>query len=85
MEPTMNLPAKPKRAWVLDLHLEADTREDLVELLRSMLFDSLGAGSDSSVSGGCSSGGYYTVTNDHEQTHERYVEQLEAYIAARST
>ncbi len=70
---------KPKRAWRIDMHAEADTRDALVELLKSRLFDSLGPGSNSSVSGGCSSGGYYTLTHDPTQTHDGYFAQLEAY------
>lgn len=70
---------KPRRAWRIELHAEADSRAELVELLKSMLFDSLEPGGNSSVSGGYSSGGYYTVTHDPEQTHDKYFEQLEAY------
>lgn len=70
-------PAKPRRAWQLELSIGADTREDLVALLESLLFDSLKRGSDSSVTGGYSSGGYFTVTHAPEWTHDRYFDQLD--------
>ncbi len=74
---------KPKRAWVLDLHVEGDSRADVIALLKSMLFDSLEPGSANSVSGGCSSGGYFTLTHNPDQTHDKFVGELETYLAAR--
>lgn len=67
---------KPRRAWELELRIGADTREDLVALLESLLFDSLKPGSNSSVTGGCSSGGYFTVTHAPEWTHDRYFQHV---------
>ncbi len=78
-------PEKPKRAVVLELRVEGDTRAGVVSLLEDFLRqirDRDGGGS-SSVTGGYSSGGYYGITVNPDMTHERYVKELEDYLARR--
>lgn len=73
---------KPRRAFRLTLALEADTRSDLASALNSLAYevdsDQLTVG----CSGSPSSGAIYELLRDPDMTHEKYFEELRAYLEA---
>lgn len=77
----------PERAWVIEIKVQGDTRDDAVELLRSLLIDLDRGSNGPSVSGGCSSGGTMTVRNNPEMTHDLYFALLQPILdrQARTT
>lgn len=72
---------KPARRFRLDLFIEADTMEQLSSALFNLSTradrEELSA---SGVSGGYSSGYVYTLTDNPEMTHDRYVACLNEYL-----
>lgn len=77
-------PKKPSRAFVLELRAEGDTREALVALLKQMTAD-IARGQSQSVTGGYDCGGHYQFTLTPDKTHDAYVKELEAYLAATAS
>lgn len=72
----------PHRRLVLTLELNADSWEDAIQALESLVLDlELGHCRMGSVSGGYSSGYLLRVQEDPEITHERYMEAVHAYVA----
>lgn len=73
----------PTRAVRLTLLLEADTVDDLAHELRHIAFEAQAGKLTTGASGGCCAGSVYELLIDPEQTHERYFEQVHAYLAER--
>ena len=73
-----------KRRFELRIELSADDRQTLQRRLEDMVWQ-LGevSGKYSSVGGGYSSGHIITIEENPEQTHEKWEQDLEAYLAAR--
>lgn len=78
--------APEQRRWKLVGKFEADTWEELIGLLRSVEFDlstRQPAEMPSSVSGGYGSNWVYTITEKPDMTHDKYFEELNAYLEAQ--
>jgi hypothetical protein len=73
---------KPHRAFTLRLEVEADDREALCGYLTNFVTELYMDKITSGVSGGYSAGATYSLTIDPGMTHERWVVDLEAYIAS---
>ncbi len=72
---------KPRRAYMLELKIGADTKNDLIGVLRQLEFE---IGADlltQGVSGGYSSGYTYKLDIDESITHDSYIEALNGYLA----
>lgn len=67
----------------MKLELGADSIEELCSALRHIDFCVLAENSRQSVSGGCGSGWHYDIAENEGMTHEKYVEALHEYLAAR--
>lgn len=80
---------QPHRRYRLTLELQADTFEELLVNMEEIQLDlrdgntKRHGGRFHSVMYGPSSGYVVDVHVDTEMTHERYYEQLEAYLAAK--
>jgi hypothetical protein len=73
----------PQRAFVLELKVGADTRDDLIGVLRQLEYE-IGADKlTEGVSGGYSSGYSYKLTVDESMTHDRYTDELDRYMEAK--
>lgn len=70
----------PRRAYVLELKIGADSRNDLIGALRQLEFlieaEELTAG----VSGGYGSGYTYKLDVDESITHESYMAAIEQFL-----
>lgn len=71
----------PKRAYVLDLKVEADDLDSLVGYLRSFETDLYAGRISRGVSGGYSAGSVYSLTVNEGVTHETFIIALKAYLA----
>lgn len=71
----------PKRRFEVEIHVSGDIWADVIDTLRDLLphIEEHGPSCDS-VSGGPSRGHWVRVTERPEMTHERYHEQLDAYL-----
>lgn len=75
---------RPKRCYTLTIEIGADTWQDVVHDLLDLARHIPDHGpACSSVMGGPSGGHIVTVEHRPEQTHERYIEQLNAYLEQR--
>jgi hypothetical protein len=70
----------PRRAYMLDLKVDADSLDDLIGYLRTFETDLYMGKVSKGISGGYSSGAIYDLSVDETITHESWVVALEAYI-----
>lgn len=73
---------KPRRAFVLKLEMQADTRDDLVQDLEQFAHQIDREEISVGVSGSPSGGSIYSLSVDESITHEQYVNAINAYIAS---
>ena len=79
---------KPHRRYQLTLDIGADTYDELLRAIHTfadhmdMNYPALDY-STNGASGGVSTGYSYDVKVDNDMTHERWYEELQAYLAAR--
>lgn len=78
-----NEPVRLRRAFVLTLELQADTRNDLIGELRHLEFMIASEQLAHGVSGGYSTGSVYDLNVDESITHDLYMEQLNEYLGAK--
>lgn len=71
----------PMRAFRLTLKLEADDRREMVCALRAMADQVEREELTVGVSGSPHSGAIYELLTDPTQTHERYFQQVQEYLA----
>ena len=76
----MIAPPPPRRAYVLDLKVQADDLESLIGYLRSFETDLHMGNITRGVSGAYSAGSIYSLDVDKSITHETWVIALEAYL-----
>lgn len=77
-------PARPRRAFVLEIEIGGDTWDDVMRNFHELAEHIPEHGPEcSSVSGSPSCGHHVIVTHSPEMTHERYIQDLEAWIAWR--
>lgn len=62
---------------MIEAKLQGDTREDVIDLLSSLLIDLERGSVGPIISGGCSSGGVLTVRHNEGVTHDSYFDALE--------
>jgi hypothetical protein len=75
---------RPKRRFAVEIHVSGDEWADVQHALRDLLSHIEEHGPQcSAVSGGVTSGHWVRVTEDPEQTSQRYHEQLAAYLGSR--
>ena len=74
---------RPKRAYQFTIEVGADTPKEMVWALEQIVQDINENINASTVSGGPSSGWFITPNHTPDKTHEQYIEELEAWIAAR--
>ena len=79
------VPVAPRRAFVLDLKVQADTLEDLIGYLRSFETDLFMNKISTGVSGGYSAGSIYSLSHDPAITHESWEIALNEYLTAIRT
>lgn len=65
---------------MLELDLHADTREGLADALRELAAEVESGKNPDGFSAGSSGGGTFKLTENPDQTPERYQEQLRAYL-----
>lgn len=76
-------PQKPVRPYELRISIGADSWDEAMRALQDIADHVAEHGVKCDLcSGGPSSGYTVTIAHDPEQTHDRYVEQLTAYLAA---
>lgn len=73
---------KPRRAYSLDVKMEADTPEELFYAIKTLLFDLQHNGMNDVSSGGTRSSYVAIVQTNLNMTHEKYMTQLDEYIKA---
>lgn len=73
-------PKTPRRAFALDLKVEADTLEDLIGYLRSFETDLYMGKVTHGVSGGYSAGSTYSLDVDETITHDSWAADNARYI-----
>ena len=77
---------QPERRFVLGMKLGADSREDLMSLLNSIVRDfERRGGQFDLITGGYSTGGTVVVVEHGDVTHDKYFEELNAWLAARKS
>jgi hypothetical protein len=64
----------------MTMMIGADSIDDLVGHLKSIIFDVKHRGSRGSVSGGYSAGGFYEISEDESITHETWGRSLNEYL-----
>lgn len=74
----------PRRAYVLELKVEADTLKDLIGYLRNFETELYAGKVSTGVSGGYSSGAIYSLSVDETITHDSWAEAIEDYVHALS-
>lgn len=74
----------PRRAFHVNIIAGADTLSDLFMLLEHFQ-NEMELGSKSCVNGGSSSGGTFDLTVNPAMTHDRYHEELKAYLKENKT
>ncbi len=75
---------RPHRAFEITIRVGADTWEDAIaELLRMAYHIEEHGPNCNSVSGGYSTNHTVTILQNPQMTHDRYFEQLGAYLAAK--
>ena len=72
---------RPRRRFHVDIHVGADDAKELAFALRQIAEDIVD-GRKNSTCGGPSSGWWYTVIENPEMTHERYMAEVHRYIEA---
>jgi hypothetical protein len=73
----------PHRRIQFDLHLEADSWDELERALDQMALDvGIGYMRSSGACGGCGSGYHWNTTEDPDMTDEIYKAKLQEYVAA---
>jgi hypothetical protein len=78
--------SRPQRAYTLSIEIGADTWDDVVRDLRELAGHVPDHGPTcASVSGSPSGGHIVTVKHRPDMTHDRYMAELEAYLATRGT
>ena len=73
-------PPLARRAYVLDLKVQADTLKDLIDYLRSFETELYMGKITRGVSGGYSSGAIYGVDVDETITHDGWAEANQLYV-----
>lgn len=72
---------QPKRRFHFTLDVQADDMKSLISVLENIVRRSEQETlSFSCVSGGYDSGYYWTLTERPEQTHEKYIEELNTWL-----
>jgi hypothetical protein len=73
---------KPERRICLNIDIDADTVEDAVGELKSLIIKMLHRGEEDihSVSGGNSTGSIITMKVNPEITHDTFIEELNKYL-----
>lgn len=72
----------PRRAWVMELKIGADTPEEIERALEQIATAfAMGGLRSGFCSGGCASGWSGHTSHDPEMTHERYFEDIAAMRA----
>ncbi len=75
-------PAAPKRRFFLTLQWGADSRDSLAHALRHVAFEIASESSSGHVTSGApSDGGHYDLHENPDMTHERYIEEINAWLA----
>lgn len=75
---------KPHRRFEVEIRISGDSWPDVVSEARRLLEHVPEHGPNCDlVSGGYSTGSWVRVTEDQAQTHDRFVEQLDAYLALK--
>lgn len=72
----------PRRAFVFELKIGADTRNDLIGALRQLEFEIGAEQLTEGTSGGYSSGYTYKLDVDESITHDGYFDALDRYLEA---
>lgn len=73
-------PDTPRRAYVLDLKVEADSLDSLIGYLRSFETDLYMGKIGRGVSGGYSAGSIYSLDVDETITHDAWAEANQRYV-----
>lgn len=76
----MEKPTVPRRAYVLDLKIEADDLDSLLGYLRSFETDLYLGRISRGASGGYSAGSTYSLDVDNSITHDAWAETNQRYI-----
>lgn len=80
---TLPEPQKPHRRFELEIHVGADDWETVLRELQRLTahLEEHGPACDS-VSGGYDQGSWVKIVERPDQTHDKYVAELEAYLAS---
>lgn len=76
----MTKPDEPRRAYVLDLKVQADTLDSLIGYLRTFETDLYMNKISRGVSGGYSAGSIYSLDVDETITHDAWAEANQRYV-----
>lgn len=76
----MTKPNEPRRAYVLDLKVQADSLDSLIGYLRSFETDLYRGEISHGVSGGYSAGSIYSLDVDETITHDAWAEANQRYV-----
>ncbi len=76
----MTKPDEPRRAYKLDLKVEADDLDSLIGYLRTFETDLYMGKISRGVSGGYSSGSIYSLDVDETITHDAWAEANQRYV-----
>lgn len=79
-EPVTSKPVEPRRAYVLELKVEADSVRDLVNYLHHFTTELYAGKISRGVSGGYSSGSVYSLDVDETITHAIWAEANQRYV-----
>jgi hypothetical protein len=75
---------RPRRAYVLTLELQADSRDDLSAALRQLALEVDRDRISRGVWGGVSSGANYSLDIDESITHDLYFQHLEDFLREKN-
>ena len=73
----------PRRAYVFEIKIGADSRDDLIGVFRQLEYELYTSQLTEGVSGGYSSGYTYKLDVDESITHDTFVTNLNAWLEAR--
>ena len=74
---------QPERAFVLRIIIDADTRQQLADVLYDFVGRIRRDDVTRGVMGGSVNGAIYELLIDETQTHDKYFVQLDTYLAER--
>lgn len=78
---------KPHRQYEVELHISADDHDELIRALHQLTFmferGDIEDSTHTGVSGGWGWGHTLNMRVDREMTHDRYMDELNAYLDAR--